>query len=221
LFLNGIFSAIPFITDILNFSGADAVGSAVCFKNGQPSKNDYRKYKIKTVDGINDFEMMRELLFRHFNNIKEKKIVKPDLVLIDGGKQHLNIAIQVLRYDLQFDKNDFLIIALAKEEETIFLEDKEMPLNLDKSTQALRLLQFLRDEAHRFGVEYHKTLRSKKINLSALDAIKGVGKKIKAQLLTEFKSVENIAFAKIEDLCKIKGVHPKLAEKIKNDLLKT
>ncbi len=199
--------------DISNFSGTDAVGSAISFFNGLPAKNEYRKYKIKTVEGINDYAMMEELLTRHFKHILEKSndIKKPELALIDGGLQHLNVAIFVIRQKYNISENEIEIISLAKQEELIFKEKTAEPIRLPADSSARRLLQFIRDEAHRFGVSYHQNLREKKISLSVLDSIKGIGPAKKERLLTYFKSIKNIQFASVEEICKIEGIDKKIA----------
>ncbi len=206
--------------DISNFAGEYAVGSAVCFYNGAPQKNEYRKYKIKSVNGINDYDMMKELLLRHFNNIIENKngIRIPELVVIDGGLQHLNAALEIIRKECGISKSSTEIISLAKREEIIFKENESQPILLDKHSQALRLLQYIRDESHRFGITYHKTLRDKNINLSELDSIKGIGSKRKEILLAHFKSIKNIKYSNPEDLCKLGGINKKLAQNIINQL---
>ncbi len=206
--------------DISNFAGDFSVGSAVSFFNGTPLKNEYRKYRVKTVDGINDYDMMKELLRRHFKNILENKnnIRFPELAVIDGGKQHLNAAAEVIRNELSISPEQTALISLAKREEEIFLENECQPVLLDKHSAGLRLLQFIRDEAHRFGITYHKTLRDKNINLSELDSIKGIGTKRKEALLAYFKSIKNIRYASINDLTKITGINKKIARNILNDL---
>jgi len=202
--------------DISNYSGDHSVGAAVCFFNGLPSKNEYRKYKIKNVEGIDDYQMMRELLLRHFTNALENKnsVRVPDLVLIDGGRQHLNAAIDIIRNHLKISDDILEIISIAKKEELIFKENCSEPIELPKNSQALRLLQYIRDEAHRFGLAYHQTLHSQTMTLSILDSIKGIGEKRKILLLNYFKSLKNIQFATIEQLCKIPGINKKLAGQI-------
>ena len=198
--------------DISNFSGTDAVGSAVSFYNGLPAKNEYRKYKIKTVEGSNDYAMMDELLTRHFKHIIENSnsVKTPDLALIDGGRQHLNIALSVIRGKYGISKDSIEIISLAKENEEIFKENHADPILLQRESAGLRLLQFIRDEAHRFGVSYHQNIRDKKINLSVLDSIKGIGQAKKERLISFFKSIQNIKYASLENLCKIEGIDKKL-----------
>jgi len=152
--------------DVSNIMGKFAVGSMVKFVNGLPAKNEYRKFNIKTVDGIDDFKMIEEIVYRRYKRLKEENKELPDLILIDGGKGQLQSAIKAL------EKNEIFnipIISLAKKEEVIYLPNKEEPLKLNRNSPALKLLQNIRDEAHRFAITFHKEKRSKEIYSSILD----------------------------------------------------
>jgi len=198
--------------DVSNISGKLAVGSMVKFINAQPAKNEYRRFKIKTVDGIDDFKMMEEIVFRRYRRLKEEGKKLPDLILIDGGKGQLSSAISALH------KNEIYnipVIALAKREELIFTENRKEPLRLSRNSAALKLLQNIRDEAHRFAIEFHKKLREKEITQSVLDKVPGIGEKLKTRLLREFGSVENIINASIDELQKIPGITKTVAQRIK------
>lgn len=146
--------------DISNISGKEAVGSMIVFVNGKPKKSEYRKYKIKTVKGINDYAMMKEVVFRRYRRVLEEHLPLPDLIIIDGGKGHLSTAIEAL-FELGLTKKS--IIGIAKEFERIWLPGKEIPLILHKNSPVLHLLQRIRDEAHRFAHAYFTILRRKKI----------------------------------------------------------
>ncbi|MFH1824168.1 MAG: excinuclease ABC subunit UvrC [Candidatus Firestonebacteria bacterium] len=160
--------------DISNIFGDKATGSVVRFKNGKPDKNGYRKFKIKEITGINDTEMIKEVVERRYRRAIEEKTL-PDLILIDGGKGQLNSAIFVLKkLDLSIP-----VISIAKKNEEIFISEKLESLKLPKNSSSLHLLQYVRDEAHRFAIKYHKILRDKEIKKSILDEIPGIGKKEK------------------------------------------
>ncbi len=198
--------------DISNIFGKEATGSAVVFKDGIPQKNFYKKFKIKTVKGIDDYKMLREVLGRRFKGF----INLPDLVLIDGGKGHLSTALGVFRVlNLNID-----VAAIAKKEEDIFIYDnlngKIKKVRLKMDSPALLLLRRIRDESHRFAITYHKVLRTQKIRSSKLDDILGIGKKTKKRLLEKFKSIGNIKKAPQSKLEALVG--EKLAEKIKKEL---
>ncbi|MBN1898087.1 MAG: excinuclease ABC subunit UvrC [Spirochaetes bacterium] len=198
--------------DISNIQGDMAVGSMVKFINARPSKNEYRKFRIKSVNGMDDFKSMEEVVYRRYKRLKEEKKVLPDLVLIDGGKGQLSSALSAL-YKNQI--KNLLVIALAKKEEQIFLPGHHDPLTLPRTSQALKLLQNIRDEAHRFAIQYHKTLRKTRMVRSEIDGISGIGPKLKKRLFQAFGNKENMLSATEEDLVKVPGITRKLAEKIK------
>jgi excinuclease ABC subunit C len=196
--------------DISNISGTDATGSLVVFMNGKPDKKNYRRFKIKTVEGTDDFAMMGEVVGRAYARRKEEGKKMPDLVLIDGGKGQLGAALAAMR-DLGLNIN---AAALAKEFEHIFLPDRGDPVVLPEDSPALKLLQSIRDEAHRFAVGYHRKLRGKRITLSELDGIPGIGEKKKQALLRYFGSVEKLRLVDVEEIVKVPGISKKDAEEV-------
>jgi excinuclease ABC subunit C len=196
--------------DISNIGGKMAVGSMVVFENGAPKKSSYRKYKIQT-EGPDDYAMMREMLERRYSKLSDDKGPTPDLVLVDGGKGQLNVATDVFR---SFDIHDVPVIGLAKEFEHVFIPQTPSPLILPRDSDALLLLQRIRDEAHRFAINYHKTLRSKEFDRSMLDDIPGVGHKRKIKLLKHFNDIKNIENASVEDIACVNGISRNLAQKI-------
>jgi len=200
--------------DISNISGKMAVGSMVVFENGVPKKSAYRRYKIET-DGPDDYAMMKEMLERRFKSLIEKEESAPDLVLVDGGKGQLNIALDVFR-SLNIN---YPVIGLAKEFEHVFIPQTPSPLILPRKSEALLLLQRLRDEAHRFAVTYHRKLRSKELERSPLDEIPGVGNKRKILLLKHFGNLDNIAKARVKDISELNGISNNLAQKIYDHFL--
>ncbi|MGB9677554.1 MAG: helix-hairpin-helix domain-containing protein [Candidatus Ratteibacteria bacterium] len=194
--------------DISNISGDFAVGSKVSFIAGIPYKEGYRRYKIKTIKGIDDYGMLEEVLIRRFDSEEERKQI-PDLILVDGGKGQLGVAISVLKnYNLKIP-----VIALAKKEEKIFVEWNEEPVILPSSSPELQLLQRIRNEAHRFAITYHRKIREKNLTFTFLDEIKGVGEKTKMKIIMNFPNISEIAGLKINQLKKI-GIKEKIAEKI-------
>lgn len=204
--------------DIANISGTDAAGSMVVFENGEPAKKEYRIFKIKWKTTPDDYAMMREMLERRFVRYKTdpKWKAKPDLVLIDGGKGHLDVALDVLD---KLDIDDISVIALAKEEELIYTEFGQNPLRLGKRNARLKLLQRVRDEAHRFANTLFKKLRRKRLTASALDSIPGLGQKRKRNLLIHFRSVDRLKAVTVEELTHVPGISASLALRIK-ELLK-
>lgn len=192
--------------DISNISGKNAVGSMVVFENGAPKKSAYRRYKIET-EGPDDYAMMKEMLTRRFTSLINNQDSEPDLVLVDGGKGQLNIALEVFHsLNIQYP-----VIGLAKEFEHVFIPQTPSPLILPRDSEALLLLQRIRDEAHRFAINYHKTLRSKEFKRSPLDEIPGVGNKRRMILLKHFGSMENIMNADVSELQEVNGISKKLA----------
>ncbi len=201
--------------DISNIQGKLAVGSMVRFEDGIPIKNEYRKFKIKSVEGIDDFKMIYEVVFRRYKRILNEKKSFPDLILIDGGKGQLSSAIEALN---SLGIKNQPIISLAKKEELIFFPYKKEPLKLPRNSRALKLLQRVRDEAHRFAISFHKRLREKEFLKSELDSIKGIGNKIKVKIFEKFGSVENAKKADIQELMSIKGITEDIARKIKYEI---
>ena len=195
--------------DISNLSGKMAVASMVVFEDGKPQKNSYRRYKIKTP-GPDDYAMMREVLMRRYQKLVHKEEKLPDLVVLDGGRGQLNVALDVLAF-LNLKTS---VIALAKEFEQIFLPQVSIPIILPPNSSSLHLLQRVRDEAHRFAVNYHKNIRSRDLESSVLDNIPGVGPKRKANLLRHFGDLEAIKNATTDQICDVNGINRNLALEI-------
>ncbi len=197
--------------DISNIYGRQPVGSMVTFSEGKPFKDHYRRFKIETIRGINDYAMMQEMIRRRYGPGElSAKLPLPDLVLIDGGKGHLNAALEVLR-EL---KLDLPAVGIAKEFEQLFLPGREKPIELPPQSKALQLLQRVRDEAHRFAVGYHRLLRGKAALRSSLDGIPGIGPFRKKALLDHFGSVKAVRAASVEEIAKVPGFSPVLAQRI-------
>lgn len=202
--------------DISNISGTNQVCSMVVFKNGEISKKDYRKFKIKKVKGANDFASLQEALTRRFERLKEGRgesfKEKPDLIVIDGGKGQLSSVYQILN---QFDF-DIDLISLAKKQEEVFVLEQSSPIILKKGSVELRLLQRIRDEAHRFAITFHRQIRQKQQTYTELDEIAGVGPKKRDLLLNIFGTSEKIKQASVEELESVKGINKLLAQTIYN-----
>ena len=191
--------------DISNVSGTDSVGSMVVFINGAPEKTEYRRFKIKTVEGPNDYKSHQEMMSRRIDKLLEgdEKFSKPDLMIIDGGKGQLSSVMEIL------DKKGVSgidVIALAEREEEIFLPEKSNPVVLEKRDYCLKMLQRIRDEAHRFAITYHRELRGKRALSSVLDGVKGLGKVKKKALLEKFNDLAGIAKATKEELTSVNGI---------------
>jgi len=197
--------------DISNLGPSDAVGSLVFFHDGHPQKNRYRRFKIKTVTGQDDFAMMAEVVRRYFTRLTEEKQEYPGLVLIDGGKGQLSMAVQTLN---SLGIKNQGVVALAKRLDEVFLPGGSDPLMIPKGSASLKLLQRIRDEAHRFAVEYHRKLRKKRTIQSELDMIPGIGEARRRVLLKRFGSVEKIRQAGLKEILQIKGISKRVAENI-------
>ncbi len=189
--------------DNSNIQGTNPVAACVVFKNGKPSKNDYRKFNIKTVEGPDDFASMEEVVYRRYKSLLDEQKPLPQLIVIDGGKGQLGAALKSLQ-KLGIE-NKVKIIGIAKRLEEIFFPNEKLPLYLDKRSPTLKLIQQIRDEAHRFGITFHRDKRSKNFLVSELDQIKGIGPKTKDKLLHHFKTIENIRKANHNELTKIVG----------------
>ncbi|MCC6475450.1 excinuclease ABC subunit C [bacterium] len=201
--------------DISTLMGEQKVASMVVFKNGKPARSEYRRFKIKSVIGQDDFASMHEVVKRRFGRLVAESGALPDLVLIDGGKGQLGAACQALNeVGVKIP-----ILGLAKKLEEIYLPDEELAHNLPKTSSALRLLQQLRDEAHRFAITYHRHLRDKEAMHSELQDIPGVGPARRKKLLIHFKSMQRLAQAAITEITEVHGISPALAEKIHNFFL--
>ena len=202
--------------DNSNIQGTNPVASCVVFRNGVPSKKDYRKFKIKTVIGANDYASMKEVVNRRYSRmLREDPDDLPQLVVIDGGKGQLDFAYQALAELGLTDK--LTVIGLAKRLEEVIRVGDPYPLFIDRNSAALKVLQRIRDEAHRFGITFHRSLRSKSKIESALTRIKGVGEQTEKRLLIHYGSVPRIAAATVEDLAEFLG-RRELAERIHNEL---
>lgn len=189
--------------DNSNIQGTNPVASCVVFKMAKPSKKDYRHFDIKTVVGPDDFASMREIIYRRYHRLVEEQQPLPQLIVVDGGKGQLSSAVATLE-ELGL-RGKIAIVGIAKRLEEIYFPGDTTPLYIDKNSESLRLIQHLRDEAHRFGITHHRNKRSKGQVVSALDAIKGVGPQTRDALLRHFKSIKRIREASIEELASVVG----------------
>jgi excinuclease ABC subunit C len=197
--------------DISNIQGTEQVGSMVVWENGDLKKDDYKRFRIRTVAGADDFASLREVLTRRFAKALEQGSVLPDLVLIDGGRGQLNVGLSVLQ-ELGLDW--LPVIGLAKQQEEVYVGESPQPLALDPTSPALHTLQRIRDEAHRFAITYHKKLRDRRTIQSVLDAIPGVGPTIRTSLLKSLGSARRVREASVAELAAVPKVTPKLAQRI-------
>jgi excinuclease ABC subunit C len=226
--------------DISNIQGTSSVGSMVVFVDGHPRPQEYRRFRIKTVEGANDFASMAEVLRRRFRRAREQLLAEtgatapdveapsengrarprsdesfaslPDLVIIDGGKGQLGAVLDVMR---EMGVKHIPTVGLAKQHEEIYVQDVSEPVVLPRNSEALYLVQRIRDEAHRFAITYHRGVRSKTGMQSALDAIAGIGPKRKKALLRKFGSLRGIREASLEEIASTVGFTAALAEKVK------
>lgn len=197
--------------DISNISVTHKVASMVCFRNGKPDRYNYRKYRIKTVEGQDDFASMAEVVRRRYARVLNEKGRLPDLIIVDGGKGQLSSALRELR---ALGLERVPIIGLAKQREEIFRPGSSEPLVLDHNTGALKLLQRIRDEAHRVANEYHQLLLKRRLKESLLDECPGVSERRKKLLLAHFGSVDRLRRASAEKIAALDGIGPKLAKEI-------
>ncbi len=206
--------------DISNISGIHAVASMVVFENAKPAKKMYRKFKMNTP-GPNDFAMMKEVLTRRYSRISpdytkpvdanDSMFIKPDLVLIDGGKGQLGMAVDVFN---ELNITDVPLVGLAKKFEELYVPGRSDPIILPRKSTALHLLQYVRDESHRFAITFHRQLRSKAFTKSILDEIPGVGRKRKQALLSYFDNLDAIYDASVDEISQVEGISKKLAQTI-------
>ncbi len=189
--------------DNSNLQGTSAVAACIVFKNGKPSKKDYRHFNIKTVVGPDDFASMEEVIFRRYKRLLEEEEDLPELIVIDGGKGQLSAAVKSLE-KLKL-RGKIAIIGIAKRLEEIYFPGDSLPLYLDKRSESLKLIQQLRDEAHRFGITHHRNKRSKISLENSLDKIEGIGPKTVELLITHFGSVKKVMEAKKEELIQLIG----------------
>ncbi len=213
--------------DISHIQGSNLVGSMVVFDDGKPYTRDYRRFKIKAVEGVDDYASMKEMLTRRFKRLSQAisnpdpdgKVdtwgVMPDLVIIDGGKGHLTAAREVM---LHLGLEQIPLCALAKEREELFVPHTPEPIVLPRNSQALYLMQRIRDEAHRFAISYHRNLRSKSSLKSPIDMVTGIGPKRKRMLLRRFGSLQGIKEASVEDIAAVPGMTNSLAQRLKQTI---
>ncbi|MGN0231512.1 MAG: helix-hairpin-helix domain-containing protein, partial [Muribaculaceae bacterium] len=200
--------------DNSNIQGTNPVASCVVFKNAKPSKRDYRHFNIRTVVGPDDFASMREVLMRRYSRLIAEGEDLPQLVVVDGGKGQLSSAVEA--FDELGIRGKVALIGIAKRLEEIYFPGDSIPLYIDKNSESLRVIQHLRDEAHRFGITHHRNRRSKSQLESVLDDIQGVGDKTASALLKHFKSVKRIRMASLAEIAEVIG--PKKAEAVFNTL---
>lgn len=189
--------------DNSNIQGTNPVASCVVFRNGKPSKRDYRHFNIKTVEGPDDFASMKEVLTRRYTRLMEEEQSLPQLIVVDGGKGQLSAAVEAL--DEIGLRGTIAVVGIAKRLEEIYFPGDSVPLYIDKNSESLRVVQHLRDEAHRFGITHHRNRRSKSQTVSALDSIKGVGEKTRTALLTHFKSLKRLKGSDLDAIAEVVG----------------
>lgn len=187
--------------DNSNLQGTDPVAACVVFRNAKPSKKEYRHYHVKTVHGPDDFASMEEIIFRRYKRLLDENQALPQLIIIDGGKGQLNAAIKSL--DKLNLRGKIAIIGVAKKLEELYFPGDKVPLYIDKNAETLKIIQQLRNEAHRFGIAFHRDVRSRSMTHSELDTIKGIGEQTKQRLLVHYNSVDEIRNAGFESLKKI------------------
>lgn len=206
--------------DISNIQGTSAVGSMVVFERGKPKNAEYRRFKIKTVEGANDFAMMAEMVRRRFRRLEsdgsdESFGALPDLVIVDGGKGQLHAALDALH---EVGRDDLCVVSLAKRLEEIFVPARRHSVLLPRDSQALYLVQRIRDEAHRFAVTYHRTVRARGAVRSQIDAVPGIGPAKRKALIKAFGSVRGVQAAPLEEIAAVPGMNHRLAETVKEHL---
>ena len=207
--------------DLSNISGSHAVGSMVVFENAFAEKSKYRRYKIGAVKGIDDYAMLREVMTRRYSRLLEESAPLPNLILIDGGKGHLNVGHDVLEALDLMDRVDLACIAKGKfrnnlATDEVYMPNQKTPVLFSENSPSRFLMQRIRDEAHRFAITYHRKLRGKATLESPLESIPGIGKKRRLMLLKQFGSLENIQKAPLVELISLPGITKSLAEKIKS-----
>jgi excinuclease ABC subunit C len=189
--------------DNSNLQGTNPVSSMVYFRNGVASKKNYRHFNVKTVEGPNDFASMHEVVFRRYKRVLDEKSELPDLIIIDGGKGQLSAACDALKELSLY--GEIPIVGIAKRLEEIYFPEDSLPLYIDKKSESLRLIQRIRDEAHRFAITFHRDQRSKNSLNSQLETIPGIGKSTTEKLLKTYKSVKKIKEADLAELAKLIG----------------
>ncbi|MDE2779460.1 MAG: excinuclease ABC subunit UvrC [Chloroflexota bacterium] len=221
--------------DVSHVQGSNLVGSMVVFQDGRPKTSHYRRFQIKSVEGVDDYASMQEMLRRRFKRLADARAqkqdiaasdgeehkdfsawdIEPDLVIIDGGKGHLSAALEVL---LELGLDDIPLSSLAKENELLFVPHTSEPIELPRNSQGLYLVQRIRDEAHRFAITYHRNLRSKSSLKSSIDMVTGIGPKRKRMLLRRFGSIQGIKDAPVDDIAAVPGLTRSLAIRLKQTL---
>ena len=189
--------------DNSNIQGTNPVASCVLFRDGKPAKNDYRHFNIKTVVGPDDFASMKEVLTRRYTRLVNEGKELPQLIVVDGGKGQLSAAVEAL--EAMGLRGTIAVAGIAKRLEEIYFPGDSVPLYIDKNSETLRVVQHMRDEAHRFGITHHRNRRSKTQTVSALDSIKGIGEKTRTALLTKFRSLKRISEADLDDIAAVVG----------------
>ncbi|HSP82297.1 MAG TPA: helix-hairpin-helix domain-containing protein, partial [Gillisia sp.] len=189
--------------DNSNIQGTHPVAACVVFKNGKPSKKDYRKFNIKTVEGPDDFASMEEVVYRRYKRLLMEEEPLPELIIVDGGKGQLSSGVKAL--ETLGLRGKIAIIGIAKRLEEIYYPGDTIPLYLDKKSETLKIIQQLRNEAHRFGITFHRNKRSKTALNTELEAIAGIGDKTVVELLTHFRSLKRIKEASLTDLAQVIG----------------
>jgi len=190
--------------DNSNFQGTDPVASCVVFKNAKPAKRDYRHFHVKTVEGPDDFASMREIVERRYKRMLEENKKLPDLIVIDGGKGQLSAAMEAI--SVLGIRDHVTVIGIAKKLEEIYFPGDSIPLYIDKKSESLRLIQQIRNEAHRFAITFHRDTRSRNFTHTELTSIKGIGGKTAEKLLKHFGSVKKVKEAPEEEIMKVVGV---------------
>ena len=190
--------------DNSNIQGTNPVSACVVFKDGKASKKDYRHFNIKTVEGPNDFASMEEVVYRRYKRLLDEKESLPQLIIIDGGKGQLSSALKSLE-DLGL-RGKIAIIGIAKRLEELFYPDDPIPLYLDKKSETLKIIQQLRNEAHRFGITHHRDKRSKSALNSSVENIPGIGEKTMITLISHFKSVKRLKEATESEISSVIGL---------------
>ena len=190
--------------DNSNIQGTNPVAACVVFKDGKPSKKDYRHFNIKTVEGPDDFASMEEVVYRRYKRLLDEKESLPQLIIIDGGKGQLSSALKSL--DALGLRGKIAIVGIAKRLEELFYPEDPIPLYLDKKSETLKIIQFLRNEAHRFGITHHRDKRSKAALTNSLESIPGIGEKTMITLLKHFKSVKRLQLATEKEISNVVGL---------------
>ena len=197
--------------DVSNFGGQEAVGSMICFLKGNPDKRYYRRFKIKSISAIDDIGMIKEIIYRRYKRVLDNKNTLPDLILIDGGKAHLNAGLEIAQ---SLGIKQLAIIGLAKKYEEIFISSRKDPIILPTGSLALHLVQRIRDEAHRFAITYHKRLRDNKIKSTIISDIPHIGPNKTQTLIKHFGSLNSLKKASFEEIQKVPRFGLKTAQKV-------